>query len=72
MPEFSLPADTPMANLLKDAGLVKSTSEAMRMIKQGAVKVDGEKVADSKQCFAAGNTLIMQVGKRRFARISIA
>lgn len=71
MPEFSFPADTPVANLLKDAELVKSTSEAMRMIKQGAVKIDGEKVADSKQTFASGCTFVFQVGKRRFARITI-
>jgi len=71
MPEFTFPADTPAANLLKDAELVKSTSEAMRMIKQGAVKVDGEKLADSKQTFAAGSTYVFQVGKRRFARIII-
>jgi len=72
MPEFNFPADTPAANLLKDAELVKSTSEAMRMIKQGAVKVDGEKLADSKQTFSAGETLVFQVGKRRFARISMS
>ena len=71
MPEFNFPADTPAANLLKDAELVKSTSEAMRMIKQGAVKVDGEKLADSKQTFLARNTYVFQVGKRRFARITI-
>jgi tyrosyl-tRNA synthetase len=71
MPEFSLPADTPVANLLKEAGLVTSTSEAMRMIKQGAVKVDGEKLTDNKQVFSAGNTHVFQVGKRRFARVTL-
>jgi tyrosyl-tRNA synthetase len=71
MPEFSLPADMPVANLLKEAELVKSTSEAMRMIKQGAVKMDGEKVSDNKLVFAAGNTHVFQVGKRRFARVSL-
>ena len=71
MPEFSLSAELPAANLLKEAELVKSTSEAMRMIKQGAVKADGEKLVDSKQTFSAGNTYVFQVGKRRFARISI-
>jgi len=71
MPELTLSADLPAANLLKEADLVKSTSEAMRMIKQGAVKVDGEKLADSKQTFAAGNTYVFQVGKRRFARVSV-
>ena len=71
MPEFTLSAELPAANLLKEAELVKSTSEAMRMIKQGAVKVDGEKVTDSKQVFNQGTTYVFQVGKRRFARITI-
>ena len=71
MPEFSFPADTPVANLLKDAELVKSTSEAMRMIKQGAVKMDGERLTDNKVAFAAGNIHVFQVGKRRFARLSL-
>jgi len=71
MPEFSLSAALPVANLLKEAELVKSTSDAMRMIKQGAVKVDGEKVVDCKQVFPAGDTYVFQVGKRRFARVSI-
>jgi len=71
MPEFSFSADTPIANLLKDAELVKSTSEAMRMIKQGAVKVDGEKAVDSKQTFNEGSSLVFQVGKRRFAKITL-
>ena len=71
MPAFSFSAETPIANLLKDAELVKSTSEAMRMIKQGAVKVDGEKAVDSKQTFAKDTTYVFQVGKRRFAKITI-
>ncbi|GGA80062.1 tyrosine--tRNA ligase [Neiella sp. HB171785] len=61
-----------MANLLKDAGLVASTSEAMRMVKQGAVKQDGEKVADAKQTVATGTTAVFQVGKRRFAKVTVA
>ncbi|MBW8191107.1 tyrosine--tRNA ligase [Neiella marina] len=60
-----------IANLLKDAGLVASTSEAMRMIKQGAVKQDGEKVADPKQPVAVGTRAVFQVGKRRIARVSV-
>jgi len=71
MPAFSFSAETPIANLLKGAELVKSTSEAMRMIKQGAVKVDGEKAVDSKQTFVKGTTYVVQVGKRRFAKITI-
>ncbi|MCF6209910.1 MAG: tyrosine--tRNA ligase [Gammaproteobacteria bacterium] len=58
-----------IANLLKEAGLVKSTSEALRMIKQGAVKIDGERVEDSKLTVVAGVQHVFQVGKRRFARV---
>ncbi len=60
-----------IANLLKEAGLTASTSESMRMIKQGAVKIDGEKVADAHLQISAGTNHIYQVGKRRFARIFI-
>jgi len=60
-----------VSNLLKDAGLVKSTSDAMRMIKQGAVKIDGEKLSDPKHEVAQGSCHIYQVGKRRFARVSV-
>jgi len=60
-----------IANLLKDAGLTQSTSDAMRMIRQGAVKMEGERIEDTKRIFAAGTVAIFQVGKRRFARISI-
>lgn len=56
-----------IANILKNAGLVKSTSEAMRMIKQGAVKIDGEKIVDQKQIIH--ESMVCQVGKKRFARI---
>jgi len=59
----------PIGNLLKEAGLVASTSEAMRMIKQGAVKIDGEKVEDSKLTLSAGEEKIYQVGKRKFAKV---
>ena len=61
-----------IANLLKEAGLVASTSEAMRMIKQGAAKIDGEKVADNKVQIQAGTTAVYQVGKRKFARVTTA
>ena len=70
MPEFEFDAETPVANLLKEAGLCASTSDAMRMVKQGAAKMDGEKVADAKLTLAAG-TYVFQVGKRKFARITI-
>jgi tyrosyl-tRNA synthetase len=61
-----------IANLLKDAGLVASTSEAMRMIKQGAVKIDGEKVADNKLTFSEAKEAVFQVGKRKFAKVSLS
>lgn len=61
-----------IANLLKDAGLVASTSEAMRMIKQGAVKIDGEKVSDNKMSFDAEMEAVFQVGKRKFARVTLS
>ncbi|WP_337879608.1 tyrosine--tRNA ligase [Rheinheimera sp.] len=61
-----------ITNLLKEAGLVESTSEAMRMIKQGAVKLDGElKVDDSKLEFSKGSSHIFQVGKRKFAKVTL-
>ena len=60
-----------IANILKDAGLTKSTSDALRMIKQGAVKIDGEKVSDPKLIVAAGSKQVYQVGKRKFARIEL-
>ena len=58
-----------IANLLKDAGLVGSTSDGMRMIKQGAVKIDGEKAEDNRQVFNAGFEAVVQVGKRKFAKV---
>ncbi len=60
-----------IANLLKDAGLVKSTTEAMRMIKQGAARRDGEKLSDARMVVPAGEVAIYQVGKRRFAKVCI-
>ena len=61
----------PIANLLRDCGLVKGTSEAMRMIKQGAVRIDGARVSDLKLLCVSGTTHVYQVGKRRFKRVSI-
>jgi tyrosyl-tRNA synthetase len=60
-----------IANLLKDAGLVSSTSEAIRQIKQGAVKIDGEKVSDPKLELALNSQHVYQVGKRKFARVTV-
>jgi len=73
MPEFEylLPAEGLMiANVLKDACLVNSTSDAMRMIKQGAVKIDGEKVDNAKHQFTQPLQAVLQIGKRKFARIT--
>jgi len=61
-----------IANLLKDAGLTDSTSQANRMINQGAVKIDGEKVSDVKLEIAVNTQHIYQVGKRKFARVKIS
>jgi len=60
-----------IANLLKQAGLTASTSEAIRMINQGAVKLDGEKVSDAKLVLAVGTQHVYQVGKRKFARVTV-
>jgi tyrosyl-tRNA synthetase len=60
-----------IANLLKQAGLVASTSDALRMIDAGAVKLDGEKVSDKSLQLKAGAVVVAQVGKRKFGRISI-
>jgi tyrosyl-tRNA synthetase len=60
-----------VGNLLKDAGLVSSTSEAMRMIKQGAVKMDGEKITDPKLLLSKGLSAVFQVGKRKFAKVTL-
>ncbi len=71
MPEFTFDGEMPLANLLKEAGLVGSTSDAHRMTKQGAVKINGEKVDDSRQFMPAGTTCVYQVGKRKFARVTL-
>ncbi|MEZ9328144.1 tyrosine--tRNA ligase [Vibrio breoganii] len=69
MPEFEFAVGRPVSNLLKEAGLCSSSSEAMRMVKQGAAKIDGEKITDSKFVPQAG-TYVFQVGKRKFARLT--
>ena len=74
MPEVELNADgdgMPIANALKDAGLVGSTSEGIRMIKQGAVRLDGQKVEDRSLAIPSGSEVVCQVGKRKFARIRV-
>ena len=61
-----------IANLLKAANLVNSTSDAMRMIKQGAVKINGDRVEDTKLQLSEKGEAVYQVGKRKFARITLA
>jgi|TARA_B110000444_G_C18848436_1_gene603725 tyrosyl-tRNA synthetase len=62
----------PLTSLLKDSGLVQSTSEAMRLIKQGAVKVEGKKIEDTRFLITSGNTNLIQVGKRKIAKILLS
>lgn len=70
--ELTVPADgLAIANLLKDAGLTGSTSEALRMLGQGAVRVDGERIADRALQFMAPASVVIQVGKRRVARVTL-
>jgi len=74
MPELTLTAEggaIGIANLLKEAALVDSTSEAYRMIKQGAVRIDGERISDKGLALRAGSAHVFQVGKRRFARVTV-
>ncbi|GFD95835.1 tyrosine--tRNA ligase 2 [Alteromonas sp. KUL156] len=61
-----------IGNLLKEANLVGSTSDAMRMIKQGAVKINGDKVEDTRLVITEKGENVYQVGKRKFARITLA
>jgi len=74
MPELELNpegGEIAIANLLKEAGLVSSTSDAYRMIKQGAAKIDGEKITDRSLVVVRGSEAVYQVGKRKFARVSV-
>jgi len=61
----------PLANLLKDCGMTSSTSEAIRMIKQGAVRIDEEKITDTQHIISSGSSAIYQVGKRKFKKITL-
>lgn len=72
--EITLAADgeLPIAQILKQAGLTSSTSEALRMLDQGGVKLNGEKVSDRATAVQRGETVVVQVGKRKFARVTIA
>ena len=75
MPELTLDSDggeLGIASLLKAASLTGSTSDAFRMLKQGAVRIDGERVEDKSLTIKSGSTHVFQVGKRRFARVTVA
>jgi tyrosyl-tRNA synthetase len=73
MPEVevsSVEGSIPLANLLKEAGLCQSTSDAMRMVKQGAVRINAERVENSRVMIQPGEA-VYQVGKRKFARVKV-
>ena len=72
LPEILIPCGSSgitIAQLLKQAGLTSSTSESIRMIEQGGVKIDGEKISDKGLTLQAGVSAVFQVGKRKFARV---
>jgi len=74
MPEVTLHStggSIPIAQLAKQAGVVDSTSEALRLIAQRGLKLDGEVVADKALAVEAGTTVVVQAGKRRFARVTV-
>jgi tyrosyl-tRNA synthetase len=75
IPEITLTTENegiPIANVLKEAGLTSSTSDAMRMLKQGAVKRDSLKIDDKSIVVMKGEQHIFQVGKRKYAKVSVA
>ncbi len=72
LPEIAISVGSkgmPLANVLKEIHLVGSTSDAHRMVRQGAVRIDGERVDDSRRVLVAGLSAVMQVGKRRAAKV---
>jgi tyrosyl-tRNA synthetase len=74
MPEVTLAAPAgglKIANVLKDAQVAASTSAAYRLIEQGAVRVDGERIASRDATLAPGATYVVQAGKRAFARVTV-
>ncbi len=74
MPEVTLAAQNgrlAITQILKQSGLTASTSEALRMIEQGGVKLDNEKISDKTQEISAGTVFVLQVGKRKFSRITL-
>ncbi len=75
MPEVRLPGGTQplgIAQVLKQAGLTASTSDALRMIEQGGVRIDGIRVDDKQLTLGEGGTFVLQVGKRKFARVTLS
>ncbi len=75
LPELALHTDgkgIAIAQACKQAGLVDTTSEALRLIQQGGLKLDGEKVSDRNLHLAAGTKMVLQAGKRKFARVAIS
>ncbi len=69
MPEFKLPAqDIKLSNLMKNAGIVESTSEAIRLINAGAVSIDGGKISDKDRIISPGKNFILKAGKRKFMK----
>jgi tyrosyl-tRNA synthetase len=62
----------PIPQLCKQAGLTASTSEALRLIEQRGLKIDGDVVTDKTLSIAAGKTVVVQAGKRKFARVTVA
>jgi tyrosyl-tRNA synthetase len=75
IPEYRIASEAagvPIAQVLKQTGLAASTSEALRLVQQGGVKVDGDKVGDKGLRLSKGTTAVLQVGKRKFARVTIA
>ena len=75
MPEMTLAsagAGLPVAQLAKQAGMVESTSEALRLIAGRGLRIDGEVVADKSLVIPAGCTVVVQAGKRKFARVTVS
>jgi tyrosyl-tRNA synthetase len=74
MPEINIMVGDkgmPITHIIKTAGLTDSTSEATRLLQQGAVRVDGEKISDRNLLIQAKKTIILQVGRRRFAKVTL-
>ncbi len=71
MPEVELESGLNLSQVLKEAGLTASTSEAMRLIKQGGVRIDGEKTDGPHVMLEPGSSHVLQVGKRKFCRVRV-